>query len=292
MTTRMQQRYGLSTQWTAINPTLAVGEMGLETDTQKFKLGDGETVWANLPYFLNEDLLPDVPALLAAANEQVQIAIGTAVSTAVAGLVDSAPAALDTLNELAAAISDDATFANTVTTALANKAAADHAHTLDSLSDVSVADATEGQVLKKNADGTWGPVTISTEAVSYTSLTNIPETFAPTAHTHVSTDIIQTIKTEAGTAYSLIGSDSGKTLRFTSATAVTLTINDVLTPGQRVDVYQKGAGIVTFSPGSGVTLEAVGTSGGSFVMVNKFAAATIMCDAAGVYAILGSVEIA
>jgi len=37
-------------------------------------------------------------------------------------LIDGAPAALDTLNELAAAINDDASYAATITTALSNKA--------------------------------------------------------------------------------------------------------------------------------------------------------------------------
>ena len=46
------------------------------------------------------------------------------VSTAVSAIVDSAPATLDTLNELAAALGDDANFATTMTTALANKQAA------------------------------------------------------------------------------------------------------------------------------------------------------------------------
>lgn len=44
------------------------------------------------------------------------------VTAAVSGLVNSAPAALDTLNELAAALGNDANFASTVTTALAAKA--------------------------------------------------------------------------------------------------------------------------------------------------------------------------
>lgn len=44
------------------------------------------------------------------------------ISAAVAALVDSSPAALDTLNELAAALGDDANFATTVTNALASKA--------------------------------------------------------------------------------------------------------------------------------------------------------------------------
>jgi hypothetical protein len=43
------------------------------------------------------------------------------VNTAIQGVVDSAPDALNTLNELAAALGDDANFAGTVTTALAGK---------------------------------------------------------------------------------------------------------------------------------------------------------------------------
>jgi hypothetical protein len=48
--------------------------------------------------------------------------IGTYVSSAVAAVVDSAPATLDTLNELAAALNDDANFATTVTNSIATKA--------------------------------------------------------------------------------------------------------------------------------------------------------------------------
>ena len=43
--------------------------------------------------------------------------------TAVANLVDGAPALLDTLNELAAAINDDASFASTITTSIGEKVA-------------------------------------------------------------------------------------------------------------------------------------------------------------------------
>jgi len=49
-------------------------------------------------------------------------AINTASAAAVTYLVDSAPAALDTLNELAAALGDDANYASTITTALGTKA--------------------------------------------------------------------------------------------------------------------------------------------------------------------------
>jgi hypothetical protein len=50
------------------------------------------------------------------------VATETYVDTAISNLVDVAPAALDTLNELAAALGDDENFATTVTNALADKA--------------------------------------------------------------------------------------------------------------------------------------------------------------------------
>ena len=47
----------------------------------------------------------------------------TYVNTAISNLVDAAPAALDTLNELAAALGDDPNFATTVATSIGNKVA-------------------------------------------------------------------------------------------------------------------------------------------------------------------------
>ena len=39
-----------ASEWTTANPTLAKGEIGLENDTGKFKLGDGTKNWTTLPY--------------------------------------------------------------------------------------------------------------------------------------------------------------------------------------------------------------------------------------------------
>lgn len=55
------------------------------------------------------------------AGGTIVAATTTYVDTAVAGIVDTAPETLNTLNELAAALGDDANFATTVTNALANK---------------------------------------------------------------------------------------------------------------------------------------------------------------------------
>jgi hypothetical protein len=291
----MQQRYGLATRWTAINPILEIGEFGFEIDTDKFKVGDGVTTWANLPYYLSETSLPNVPALIASAMDEVQTlvttSVSTAVSNAVAGLVDSAPAALNTLNELAAAIADDSTFANTITNALANKADSGHTHTLDSLSDVSVSAATTGQVLQKNSDGSWGPASVSV-TFSYNDLQNIPSTFTPSAHLHQSTDITNVVKEETGTSYSLLSSDAGKLVKFSNDAAITFTIDNALQVNQKVDVYRKGAGVLTFAPGAGVTLQGAGSTGVSFKMPTRYSAATIYCESSGVYIIIGNVETA
>jgi len=51
--TPQQQRNGTSTQWTAANPVLLKGELGFETNTGKFKIGDGSNNWADLTYYLS-----------------------------------------------------------------------------------------------------------------------------------------------------------------------------------------------------------------------------------------------
>jgi hypothetical protein len=55
MATRMQQRRGTAAQWISTNggagPVLNAGEMGWESDTNKFKIGDGVNNWSNLDYF-------------------------------------------------------------------------------------------------------------------------------------------------------------------------------------------------------------------------------------------------
>lgn len=48
--TQIQIRRGTAAQWTSANPTLASGEFGYETDTGKFKIGDGSTAWNSLGY--------------------------------------------------------------------------------------------------------------------------------------------------------------------------------------------------------------------------------------------------
>jgi hypothetical protein len=47
---QIQLRRGTAAAWTSANPILAQGEMGIETDTGKFKFGDGSNTWTALSY--------------------------------------------------------------------------------------------------------------------------------------------------------------------------------------------------------------------------------------------------
>ena len=49
----IQIRRDTAANWTSANPTLAQGELGLETDTSKIKAGDGSTAWTSLGYLID-----------------------------------------------------------------------------------------------------------------------------------------------------------------------------------------------------------------------------------------------
>jgi hypothetical protein len=78
-TVRIQVRRGTASEWTSANPTLAAGEMGVETDTRKIKIGTGSTAWTSLSYIAS-----DAPGI----TEIAQDAIDTALSMG-AGLTKS-----------------------------------------------------------------------------------------------------------------------------------------------------------------------------------------------------------
>jgi hypothetical protein len=46
---------GLAEEFTTENPILDNGQIGIETDTNKYKFGDGKTAWVALPYAIRCD---------------------------------------------------------------------------------------------------------------------------------------------------------------------------------------------------------------------------------------------
>ena len=117
MATRMQQRRGTAAQWTSADPILEAGEIGFETDTNKFKIGDGVNHWEDLIYYAS------------AAD--------------LAALVDNAPELLNTLNELAAAMGDDPDFFNSIGQSITNAVTVSNDYTDESVATIAnnIADA-------------------------------------------------------------------------------------------------------------------------------------------------------
>jgi hypothetical protein len=50
MANRIQLRRGGSQEWRNANPTLAQGEVGIDLDSGRIKIGDGSTAWNSLAY--------------------------------------------------------------------------------------------------------------------------------------------------------------------------------------------------------------------------------------------------
>jgi len=94
---------------------------------------NSDTTTASMSFVVDEDTMTSDSATKVPTQQSVK----AYVDTQVAGVIDSAPATLDTLNELAAALNDDANFSTTVTTSIATKLA--KASNLSDLADAATA---------------------------------------------------------------------------------------------------------------------------------------------------------
>lgn len=54
LTVKIALRNDTAANWTSANPVLLKGEIGIEIDTNKFKVGDGTTNWVSLDYFMGD----------------------------------------------------------------------------------------------------------------------------------------------------------------------------------------------------------------------------------------------
>ena len=91
MPTQIQLRRDTAADWTSNNPVLAEGEFGWESDTNRFKIGDGSSNWQNLAYASDGDAAgitfvgDDSSGTAVSQNETFKIAGGTGITTAVSG---------------------------------------------------------------------------------------------------------------------------------------------------------------------------------------------------------------
>lgn len=192
---------------------------------------DWRGTWSNSTAYELNDVVTDgtdvyvaivatVPAGTALSNTSywdvmVQGVTTAEIDAAIANLVDSAPTTLDTLNELAAALGDDANFATTVTNSLAGKQ--------DIVTNVS--DTEIGYL-----DGVTSGIQTQLDS-------KIP--------------LAQTVADKA-TNYSILTADAGTLI--TNSAAITITVDDVLSVGEQIDFLQMGADQITFAQGTATNL--------------------------------------
>ena len=258
MATRMQQRRGTASQWTTVNPVLAEGEIGLETDTNKFKIGNGVNDWSTLAYAsLSTSDLADY-----ATTSYVDNAINT--------VVGLAPETLDTLAELATALGDDPNAITTIQsdittlqTDVAGKADSTHNHTLADVTDVT-ATATEVNVL----DG----ITATTAELNYTDgVTSSIQT-----QLDAKAPLAQTMET-VSTSRALTDADSGKILLVSNGITITAA---GLNPGERVDFINQDGSTITFAAGGMAILE---SKDSATTLTSQIGAATLICWSPGMH---------
>jgi Major tropism determinant N-terminal domain len=83
-TTTIQFRRGTAAQWTTANPVLSAGELGWESDTGEFKVGNGASTWTALGYWISD--------VAAHTHPSSQIADSTATGRSLITAADAAAA--------------------------------------------------------------------------------------------------------------------------------------------------------------------------------------------------------
>jgi hypothetical protein len=126
-------------------------------------------------------------------------------------------------------------------------------------------------------------LTAPTEGMlTYLSDTNVFQYYTGSAWSDLLPSGTQTVSDKSAN-YTIVAGDSGAMIRSTGS-AITITIANVLSVGQKIDFFQAGSGQITFAAGAGVTLN---SKSGNLKTSAQYVGATVQCMASGVYALIG-----
>ena len=271
----IQFRRDTASNWTTNNPTLASGEMGVETDTDYYKIGDGSTVWTGLGYSslpstaIASTLVDAKGDLLAASadNTVARLAVGsntyvlTADSSTATGLVWSAPTTGDVTGVTAGTNISGGGTSGTVTVNLAIDAAVDVGSDGSGV-DVSFHSGTAGDLMlwdasDKALEFTDAKITMGDNLIE----TPVIKDYAETVVASTSSGTSQTLVLTAGNVieFSMTGNctftmPSGATLQAGSSLTLILTQDGT---GSRTGAFTG----VKWAGGTAPTLTTTATSG-------------------------------
>jgi hypothetical protein len=100
-----------------------------------------------------------------------------------------------------------------------------------------------------------------------------------------------TLTASTANAYTVATDDRYKVLSFSSGSAVTVTIGTATAfqAGERIDILQDGAGIVTITrDGTATTLAGRGTAGTAYTIGQQYDAVSVICVGTNSYRIIGN----
>lgn len=157
--TKIQVRRGTASLWTSTNPTLAAGEIGYETDTGLFKIGDGTTTWTSLTYNAVKALTAGSGISLSNTNGNYTISLSdpTINIEDIVGFVDSVNDRVDDLltagSNIQLTYTDNNDNTSSLQIAVTGVSLSGHTHTLSNVTDVT-ASATEVNYIDGSTPGT------------------------------------------------------------------------------------------------------------------------------------------
>lgn len=165
---KIRFRRDTAANWTSVNPVLDAGEIGIETDTLKAKLGDGTTAWNNLAYFKDVTFTgnyeTDLANVKAAMHSHSNKTVLDAITDAGSGQIISSTERQD----------------------IADNKAARHTHSNKDVLDVLI-NTGDGSAYLAN-DGTYKVISGSGGATTFDDLADTPSTKIAGKYVQVSAD--------------------------------------------------------------------------------------------------------
>jgi hypothetical protein len=157
---------------------------------------------------------------------------------------------------------------------------------------------TSGQVLAKNSNTDMDFIWVTDAAgditnVSVTSpITGGGSSGSVTIGYDAKAGTTLALNAQTGTTYTLVAADaSNKLVELNNASAITLTVPpSVFSIGEQINVYQRGAGQVTFAQGAGVTIRSTGATSTAPKLRAQYSAATVICIGVSEFLIVGDLS--
>ena len=96
---------------------------------------------------------------------------------------------------------------------------------------------------------------------------------------------------QTGTTYTLVIGDKDKIVTASNAAAITVTVPpSVFSANDIINVQQIGAGQVSFTQGSGVTITSTGATATAPKLRAQYSAASVVCTASNTFTVIGDIS--